>query len=49
LTEYPEEPQEATALPPLPLEHLRIECACGKEDCHAVAGFGVANGRLKIR
>ena len=34
--------------PVLPLEHLRLACACGKTDCNAVAAFGVANGRLKI-
>jgi uncharacterized protein YaiE (UPF0345 family) len=23
-------------------------CGCGKEDCHVIAEFGVANGALKI-
>jgi hypothetical protein len=32
----------------LPLEHLLMACACGKDDCAAVAKFGIANGRLKI-
>ena len=32
----------------LPLEEMRLRCGCGKEDCHAEAAFGVANGKLKI-
>jgi hypothetical protein len=32
----------------LPLSQLRMACGCGKEDCHVIAEFGVANGALKI-
>lgn len=32
----------------LPLKHLLMACACGKDDCAVVARFGISNGRLKI-
>lgn len=44
----PYQPEEDEEEEDLPLEHLLVRCACGKEECHAVAGFGIANGRLKI-
>lgn len=34
--------------PSLPLEHMLLKCACGKPDCAAIAGFGLANGGLKL-
>jgi hypothetical protein len=46
--DYPDFEGEGDDLGDLPLDYLRLECACGKEDCSAVAGFGIANGRLKI-
>lgn len=35
-------------LPDMPLEHLRVVCACGKKDCNVLAGFGIANGHMKL-
>lgn len=42
------EPEDDLGGPSLPLDHLRIGCACGKAECSVLAGFGVANGALKV-
>jgi len=39
---------DAPEPPHLPLELLRVRCGCGKDECGAVAGFGIANGQLKL-
>jgi hypothetical protein len=45
---YDDEELDESSERTLPLDHLRLGCACGKEGCTAVASFGIANGRLKI-
>lgn len=42
------EEEEDVEGPTIPLEFMRLRCACSKEDCNVFAGFGIVNGRPKI-
>jgi hypothetical protein len=45
---YDEDFEDNLRAPHLPLDLLLVRCGCGKADCDSVAGFGVANGQLKV-